>query len=350
MTPPTASLAPLLTLALLLMSCATTPDKGASNKLTPAPERGEVGGLCGPPSDEDIKACAAPQYSVLGTGREDAVEWGPAGGFANNFGFDRLQCGDGSIPSTYRAGNVGVTTRPSASPAAREEPMDVVDRWVARCDGTGEQIEIYHNLYRCGPRCPPAGMRWEQEAESALGLRAVELKRSGKKDEARALLDDGLKRFPSSERLVLTTINVFSEEDEIHARSLLEAHCGAGNRHACRGLGLLVMNTSEGAAKLRRACEMGHKAACDDAVFSEFLTGTLAEGKVEASIEQLDAACSERYPRACIYLAVMFKRAEASSDRWLPLLDRGCKQHDTLACQMLDDAAKEAKSDDGKIR
>lgn len=340
MTPLRAAL--LLSLALSVNACTTASTRPDGGPKAAEPGRGEVGGVCGPPSAADIAACEAPQYSALGASKDTPVEWGEGAGRAGNFGFNRLQCADGSIAGAKRAGNVGAVSVPSTSPLSGEMDMDIVDRWIVTCDGTGERVEVFHNLYRCGPRCPPAGLRWEQEEELATSAAASALLAAGKKDEAVALLRDRLTRYPTSERVVIAVANTLIDEDEVAARALLGDHCQRGNRHACRGLGMMVMNTSEGATSLARACELGHKAACHDAVFSSFINDSLAKEAVDSSLQQLDGACSDTYPRACVYLAIMFKRSELPQDRWLPLLDRACSQGDSLACELMADEAKNA--------
>lgn len=99
--------------------------------------------------------CAA--RGDYGLTKENPAEWGFGAG-TRTLWFGRMMCEDGSMPEIVRVGSVGQAVTPSSSPESpsRVGALDVIDLWEVTCPGS-PPIEVYHNMYRCGSPCSPAG-------------------------------------------------------------------------------------------------------------------------------------------------------------------------------------------------
>ncbi len=108
------------------------------------------------PVDE---AMCAEQSSDYGLTPENPAEWGFGAG-TRTLWFGRMMCEDGSMPEISRRGNIGKAPNPSSSPEGPSEmgALDILDLWEVQCPGE-PVLEVYHNMYRCGSPCPPAGTK-----------------------------------------------------------------------------------------------------------------------------------------------------------------------------------------------
>lgn len=263
--------------------------------------------VCPTPYQEvDNTMCERLAPQGYGLSIDAPAEWGLGAG-TQTLWFGRLMCKDGTIPTISRSGSVGQAPRESTSPSSQTHlgTLDVVDLWMVQCPGDPKPTEVYHNLYRCGSPCAPAGFslmpaeayrayvdsleasdKKERTRARALARRAYELApdyelslmwhaiqeaQAGELDGALALFERAeainpraafarmqrahillqLSRYEEARSLTLTLMSETSVDDPDYPEVLC-LHAGA----------LLSTDIDQARAIATNACSLGEKECC----------------------------------------------------------------------------------------
>lgn len=281
---------------------AELPDDAGTPAIDPAEE------LVCPTPYQEVDATSCEQLTPRGYGLsiDSPAEWGLGAG-TQTLWFGRLMCGDGTIPTIFRAGSVGKAPQQSTSPSSQTHlgTLDVVDLWMVQCPGDAKPTEIYHNLYRCGSPCAPSGFSLmpaeayrayvasleasdnkDNQRARALALRAYELApdfelslmwhaiqeaQAGELTEALALFERAEALNPSAAfarmqrahillqlsryeeaRVVTLTLMTETQLDDPDYPEVLCLHAGA----------LLSTDADQARALATEACSLGEKECC----------------------------------------------------------------------------------------
>ncbi len=301
---------PLMLLTLTL-GCATTPkppevdvtDGVATPEVkTPAPVTDPYGQCVTPQTRVDVQTCARDR----GASKAAPVEWGSKAGRGTLY-FGRLMCEDGADPAVRRVGSGGkVSSEAPEDPAMKSMMFDIVDLWEVTCPGKAPQV-VYHNLYRCGDPCPPAGLSiLPAQAEGELRV-SLEQLRADDIEGAWVHGQNALKLAPESERLLRWNALLAARRRDAAASASYGARALAKNpdRHGTRILRaqmLLRLGKKKEAARDASYLESNLKPGSTYAPTLMCLQAELLRGEAgkEAQMKDgIDKACQAGSKRCC---------------------------------------------------
>lgn len=279
-----------------------------------------------------------------GTTKERPLEYGTAGGVQSaGLGFGRLICPDGGRAETRRLGSVGEAPAESESEPSGEETLDVLDLWLVSCPSSGMTYRVYHNMYRCGSPCPPAGLRWRSIEAGDLLIEAskhLDEERYGAALEAGATLYE---RYPElNDSLTIYAAALLMNGKIAELRGMLTEGCEEGDGYACLWLANMYRHgrgVAESRAKARellaQSCEASDARGCLAVAKMESM-GEGGASEVPEARAHFVKACRGGMGEACTMAASMLEKGiggEAQPEEAAAMLKLGCELGSEKACE-----------------